>query len=259
MGVDAYLDHLAVAAESWDDLWPRYRTELGGVWVSGDDNEGFGFSPAQVRFANNMKVEALMPNHSEHIDFLRRFLDRRGPGPHHMTFKVPDIRAKLAEVEAAGYTPVGVNLDYPDGWQEAFIHPKDGPGVVIQIAQSPGEWNSPVPATFPDTTTVPAASLDYVGLCVDNLDRVVSLLEGVLDGEVADEGRDELFELDYTAYRWSSGGVVRLYERDASTVHHVAFTTRDPGALRGAAPLADGRFDVPAVENLGVRLVVSAS
>ena len=39
--------------------------------------------------------------------FLHRFLAMRGPGPHHVTFKVRDIRASLEEARACGYTPVG--------------------------------------------------------------------------------------------------------------------------------------------------------
>ena len=258
MATSAYLDHIAVAADTWDALWPRYRSELGGEWVSGDDEAGFGFAPAQVRFANNMKVEALMPNEGDN-DFLRRFLAQRGPGPHHMTFKVPDIRQKLVEVEAAGYSPVGVYLANPDGWQEAFIHPKQGPGIVIQIAQSPTEWSSPAPATFPETTHVPGATLDYVALQVDDLDKAVALFSGLLDGDIADKGRDELFAFDYVAYRWSSGGVIRLFEGDESGVHHLGFTSARAADLRGATRLPDGRYDVAAADNLGVRLIVSAS
>lgn len=259
MAVNAYLDHLAVAAESWQDLWPRYRTELGGVWVSGDTEEGFGFAPAQVRYSNNMKVEALMPLRPEDNDFLRRFLDHRGPGPHHMTFKVADIRSKLAEVEAAGYRPVGVNMQYPDGWQEMFIHPKDGPGIVIQIAQSPGEWNSEPKGAFPETAVVPAASLEYVALGVANRSSALTLLVDLLDGERIAEGRDELFGYDYLELGWSSGGRVRVFDAPEAGLHHVAFTLPDPSALTGAKPLADGRFDVPAEANLGVRLVASAA
>lgn len=257
-GTLAYLDHLAVAAESWQDLWPRYRTELGGVWVSGDDEEGAGFAPAQVRYANNMKVEALMPLRPEDNDFLRRFLDQRGPGPHHMTFKVPDIRKKLSDLEAAGYRPVGVYMPGPEGWQEMFIHPKDGPGIVVQVAQSPFEWKSEPKGAFPETTQVPAASLDYFALGVADRGRALELLIDLLDGERVGEGRDELFGYDWLELGWTSGARLRVFDAPESAVHHVAFTLPDPAALAGAKPLEDGRFDVPAEANLGVRLVVSA-
>src|SRR5687767_2076773 len=73
-GID--LDHVAIATEDRDTVWPRYAGELGGTWVSG--GESAGFAAAQVRYANGMKVEVLEPWGVEQNDFLRRFLDRNG-------------------------------------------------------------------------------------------------------------------------------------------------------------------------------------
>ena len=87
------LDHVAVAVEHWADAWPRYVHQLGGNWHSGGVNSGF--SPAQLAYANGAKVEVLQPWEPENNAFLRRFLDHSGPGPHHLTFKVPDIEAAL--------------------------------------------------------------------------------------------------------------------------------------------------------------------
>ncbi len=90
---DAALDHVAVAVERWADAWPRYAVELGGAWSSGGFNVGFG--PAQLRFANGARVEILQPWEPEENPFLRRFLDRHGPSPHHLTFKVPDLASAI--------------------------------------------------------------------------------------------------------------------------------------------------------------------
>lgn len=263
MGHTAYLDHLAVAAESWEDLWPRYRVELGGQWVSG--GEAWGFAPAQVRYANGMKVEALKPHLPERNDFLRRFLDRRGPGAHHVTFKVPSIVTALEQVEAAGYRPVGVDLRDPT-WKEAFIHPKDGPGIVVQLAEAPAEWDSPAPSGFPPASIDPPATFDYVGLAVADSPRAVELFVGLLDGELLRTGRDELFGTDYTELSWPTGGVIRLFDApqwieagERGRLHHAAFTVPDPQALSEAKPLDDGRFEVAPDSNLGVRLVLTAS
>ena len=88
MTTAAVLDHVAVAAERQRELWPRYAGDLAGKWVAGDDAADYeiGFLAAQVAFANGMKVEMLEPFAVEVNDFLRRFLDRSGPGPHHLTF-----------------------------------------------------------------------------------------------------------------------------------------------------------------------------
>jgi methylmalonyl-CoA/ethylmalonyl-CoA epimerase len=76
---------------------------------------------------------------------VHRFLASRGPGIHHVTFKVPKIEDAIARVEAADYDVVGVSLETP-AWKEAFLHPKQAQGVVVQLAESnpelqPAEWD----------------------------------------------------------------------------------------------------------------------
>ena len=263
----AYLDHLAVAAESWDELWPRYRVELGGEWVSGE--LGFGFSPAQVRYANGMKVEVLSPEGWEQNDFLRRFLDRRGPGPHHVTFKVPDILEAIDTVRAAGYEPVGIDLRDAH-WKEAFLHPKDAPGIVVQLAEAPHEWDSPPPADMPDAAGE-QATFDYLALAVADVGRAHALFAGLLDGEETCHGRDDVYDADWIELGWKKGGGrIRLIDlslagddvrawvgAESGRLHHAAFTVAGAADLADAKPLGDGRYEVAAEANLGVRLVIS--
>src|SRR3954454_20578878 len=187
---DITLDHVALATEHQRDAWPRYRGDLAGIWL-GDGGDLKGFLSSQARYANGMKVEFLEPYRVEENDFLRRFLDRNGPGPHHLTFKVTDIVAALAEVESAGYRPVSVNIDDP-GWREAFLHPKDAPGVVVQLAQSDesGDWGVPLPDGYPAVHVAPA-TLERVTHAVASLDDGVRLFRDVLAGEELGRGGDE--------------------------------------------------------------------
>lgn len=254
---DIDLDHVAVATESATDAWPRYATDLGGVWLAGGGPPGFW--SGQVVYANGMKVEVLEPFEVEQNDFLRRFLDRNGPGPHHLTYKVADIEAALADAEAAGYRPVGVDLSDP-GWKEAFLHPKDAPGVVVQLAQSggDGEWVSPPPPGFPDPETQPPpAVLDRVTHAVASLDDGLRLFRDLLAGQERDRGEDEAGR--WVELAWRGPGRVRLVEPNgpgspiaawlgdrAGRVHHLAFTV-GPG---------DDVTEVPPDANLGVRLVL---
>ena len=169
---DIDLDHVAVASERAGDAFPRYTGDLAGRWLGGGAT--VGYSSFQVEYANGVRVEVLEPHLVEQNDFLRRFLDRNGPGPHHITYKVVDILAALAEVEGAGYRPVNVDVSHPY-WKEAFIHPKDGPGVLVQLAQSAGgggdEWRSPVPADLARPRTDEPATLVHVAHAVRRLRR----------------------------------------------------------------------------------------
>ena len=67
--------------------------------------------------------------------FVQRFLDKRGEGVHHVTLKVPDIARAIEHLRAEDVELMRVSIENPS-WKEAFIHPRDGHGVLIQIAQS---------------------------------------------------------------------------------------------------------------------------
>src|SRR5207249_7074352 len=143
----ATLDHVALAVERWADAWPRYAVDLGGEWASG--GQGPGFAPSQLRFANGAKLELIAPHRVEDNDFLRRYLDRHGPGPHHLTYKVADLAGALDAVRDAGFHPVGVDVS-DRTWKEAFLHPAEACGVVVQLAQPSGAgWKTPPPHGLP--------------------------------------------------------------------------------------------------------------
>src|SRR5581483_3117389 len=172
-------------------------------------------------------------------DFLRRFLDHRGPGTHHLTFKVPDIHAAIAQVEGAGYHPVGINVAFPF-WKEMFIHPKDGPGIVVQIAQSSGDHpDMPRPNGFPPPRTRRNAALMRVVHAVD-IDAGLRVFRDLLGGEP--DGNDLV---------WPGGGRVQLV-RDRSLLE---FATDDPGGVPGAVREAEGPgWEIPPEHNFGTRL-----
>lgn len=233
----ADLDHVALAGESRAALEKRYAGDLGGLALA--EGPGYGFWWAQLEFANGMALEMLEPNRVEDNDFLRRFLDRNGPGPHHLTFKVPDFHVALEEAERAGYSPVGVNESDPD-WKEAFLHPKDAPGVVVQLAES--HEHVVHPTAGPGRAR---AALSHVGHAVASLEEGRRLFVGLLGGEVLAGGEE-------TGHRWEElgwpgPGRVRLLAptgdgplRDwlgprAGRVHHLAFSVEDPASVPDVA------------------------
>jgi catechol 2,3-dioxygenase-like lactoylglutathione lyase family enzyme len=265
----ARLDHIAIAAARVDDVLPRYMGELGAGWVGGGPDVGFWFT--QVRFANQMRLEILAPYEPEKFDFLQRFVERNGPGPHHITFKVKDLRAAIAEVEAAGYRPVNVHFTDPD-WFEAFIHPKDGPGIVVQLAQTPrGAPETPAPEGLPRPAPATPARLDRLVHAVASLDAPLALFRDVLGGTEAGRGSDEAGSWVDLTWEGSPGAIRLLAPSGPSSplaawlgdrpgrLHHLALALDDPSILSGAIALSDGAVEVPPEANHGVRLVVSPS
>jgi len=133
MGID--LDHFAIALRNVGPVLNTLVGELGARVLHGGASIGFR---AMQLDCGDLSIELLEPHNVEMNDFLERFLQRSGEGPHHMTFKTDDIRRELDRVRAAGYEPVGVNIDNP-WWKEAFLHPKDALGIVVQLAQAAGK------------------------------------------------------------------------------------------------------------------------
>ena len=124
------LDHVAVAVHSIKDALRLYRDTLGGEYWMGGDSDSWRW--LQVRFANGGKVELLEPLGD---GFLSRFLEKRGEGLHHVTFKTDDIEAAIEHLRASGYELVDVNLD-DEYWKEAFLRPSGAHGTLVQVAWS---------------------------------------------------------------------------------------------------------------------------
>jgi methylmalonyl-CoA/ethylmalonyl-CoA epimerase len=218
----AILDHVAIAALELTDGWELFGGVLGGSWVYGDDSPGFWWG--QLGFQDGPKIEMLTPTGGPDAAFLERFLATRGAGPHHLNFMVPDISQTLSRVRAAGIEPVQVSLANP-AWKEAFLHPKDAHGIVIQVAEqsgSPTQVEAPAELPAPGPATAFALVEHYVA----DLDSAMRLFAEALDGKLdhqPDAGGASPAELT-----WDNGARLRL------------IPTR-PGGRAGLGPLTFGR------------------
>lgn len=128
------LDHIAIATHRLTDAPALLVGVLGGIPFFGMDAGSFRFG--QWEFEGDGRLEVLEPRGAD--GFLHRFLATRGPGIHHVTFKVPSLRQTCDRAESLGYGIVGYN-DANPYWKEAFLHPKDALGIVVQLAQAAGK------------------------------------------------------------------------------------------------------------------------
>jgi hypothetical protein len=73
-------------------------------------------------------------------NFINRFIEKRGEGVHHVTLKVESLDEAVEHCRRQGIEPFDINVSDPL-WKEAFIHPRDALGVLIQLAEFPeDEW-----------------------------------------------------------------------------------------------------------------------
>jgi methylmalonyl-CoA/ethylmalonyl-CoA epimerase len=108
----------------------------------------FGLPLDHVETVSSMAVKiAFLPLGESEIELvqptsqdsgLAKFLDKRGPGLHHICFEVEDISAKLSDLRSRGVRLIDENpVVMDDGRQLAFIHPKSSGGVLVELYELP--------------------------------------------------------------------------------------------------------------------------
>lgn len=136
MGLEARLEHVAIAVKDLDAAVAVYSAVLGRP-ASGRET----VESEQVRIAffdvGETRLELLEPTASDSP--LGRFLERRGPGLHHIALEVGDIAAALERCRAAGLTTVG-EAPRPGaaGRRVTFLHPAGTGGVLLELCEGKG-------------------------------------------------------------------------------------------------------------------------
>ncbi len=126
------LDHVSMAAANWRSQADRLQSLFGFKFLSSWDGLGaddFSGCVSQIPGAD-LEFEVITPNGPE--NFVQKFLNTAGPGPHHITIEVEDINAAASELERLGVDPFGGVQD--DGeWYVTYVHPRDSRGVLYQL------------------------------------------------------------------------------------------------------------------------------
>jgi methylmalonyl-CoA/ethylmalonyl-CoA epimerase len=127
------IDHVGVAVESIDDALAIYRDALGMPLVHRETVTEQGVDAALLD-VGDCHVELLQPLGPETA--VGKFLARRGPGLHHVAYRVEDIEATLQELSAAGMRLID---EHPRrgirGSSVAFVHPSSTGSVLTEIVQ----------------------------------------------------------------------------------------------------------------------------
>ncbi len=123
------MDHVGIAVESVAEADPVLRA-LGCERLL-DETVEDRFRWVYYLLGDASRVELVEPVAED--TFLTDFLDRNGPGLHHVTLEVADIDRATAAVEAAGYDVVD-RTDFED-WREAFVSPTNPTGTLFQFIE----------------------------------------------------------------------------------------------------------------------------
>jgi methylmalonyl-CoA/ethylmalonyl-CoA epimerase len=127
------LDHVGIAVPSIDEALPTWEAILG---AAGSGRETVDSQGVEVVFVGSgaARVELVAPSGPDSP--VARFLARRGPGIHHLGYRVPDIRAALADLEARGFELIDREPRAgAHGHQVAFLHPRVAGGVLVELVE----------------------------------------------------------------------------------------------------------------------------
>jgi methylmalonyl-CoA/ethylmalonyl-CoA epimerase len=127
------LDHVAIAVPSIAHAMPLFELLTGGHGSPSERVESQGVEVAFVGTGTG-RLELLEPTAPDSP--VARFLDRRGPGLHHLAYRVPDLEAALARLKEAGIQLIDERpREGAHGRRVAFLHPRSTGGVLIELVE----------------------------------------------------------------------------------------------------------------------------
>lgn len=127
------IDHIGIAVNSLEEAVPAFSALL-GMNVSGEE-EVPGEAVRVAFFGEGAgRIELLEPTGPESP--VARFLERRGPGVHHVCLAVEDLEATLERCEARGMQVLAPRIrEGAGGRRVAFLHPKTTSGTLVELTE----------------------------------------------------------------------------------------------------------------------------
>jgi len=128
----ARIAHIGIAVRALDEMLPFYRDILGLPEVPLDDADGARIAGLA---AGESLVELLEPERDGSP--IAKFIEKRGPGIHHICFAVDDLDAALARCRDAGLRLIDETPRLgAEGKRIAFLHPSATGGVLIELTEA---------------------------------------------------------------------------------------------------------------------------
>ncbi len=129
------INHIAIVVDEIEDALHFWRDSLGlkvaRVEEFPDQDSVAAFLPV-----GNMEIELVKPTSDE--SGIGRYLEKRGPGIHHICFEVDDIKASLESLKARGVHLINSEpVIGTSGKRFAFIHPESTHGVLVELYELP--------------------------------------------------------------------------------------------------------------------------
>ncbi|HXW02378.1 MAG TPA: methylmalonyl-CoA epimerase [Candidatus Nitrosotenuis sp.] len=128
------IDHIAIAVNNVEEAAKKYQQVLGVDKVIFETVESEGVKLAILKL-ENARIELMEPTRDDSP--IKKFLDKKGEGLHHMALATNDIEAEYKRMEGCGIQFLGKIRDGSEGTKITFIHPKSLSGVLAELCSHP--------------------------------------------------------------------------------------------------------------------------
>jgi methylmalonyl-CoA/ethylmalonyl-CoA epimerase len=127
------IEHIGIATPKIEDALAFWRDALGLTVVHTEEVAEQGVRVAMLP-VGEPRVELLEPTHAGSP--VAKFLEKRGPGVHHIAVRVEDIRASLARLKRQGARLIDEEPRAgAEGCLVAFVHPASAGGVLLELVE----------------------------------------------------------------------------------------------------------------------------
>jgi LAO/AO transport system kinase len=126
------IDHLGIAVRSLDEALPFYTAHLGLPVLSRETVVHEKVNVAMLP-AGTSRIELLEP--LDPTSTIAKFLEKRGPGLHHIAMRVPDLDATVRRLESGEIRLLGKPQRGAGGHLYVFVHPASTGGVLLELIQ----------------------------------------------------------------------------------------------------------------------------
>ncbi len=127
------INHIGIAVKSLEESIPFYRDQLSMPFGGIEEVAEQKVRVAMLKVGES-KIELLEPTSDDSP--VAKFIEKNGPGIHHLAYEVADIEAAIARLMAEGARMIDEKPRAgAHGTRIAFVHPKSSNGVLTELCQ----------------------------------------------------------------------------------------------------------------------------
>lgn len=127
------IEHLGIAVKNIEESAKIYETLLGSACYKIEEVASEGVKTAFYQVGDS-KIELLEATREDSP--IAKFIEKKGPGIHHIAFDVTDIYAEIERLKGEGF--ILINEEPKAGADNkiiAFLHPKSTDGILVELCQ----------------------------------------------------------------------------------------------------------------------------